>query len=312
MAGCCGGPVPKKEESMSVQDLTIAYITGRRDPKLEWFLDSLDRQIIADQRPVIIVVDFFKEERPLDARGAIHLAPKPNVWQGPHRLTKEHWFAVANARNTGLCRAPTKFIAYVDDVSILMPNWLQAVRDAIRGNYFVFGAYQKATGMVVEKGELKSHTIKSTDNRYRGDGGPAPCGGGWLYGCSLAGPVDKFLQVGGWPECMDGMGFEDCCMGFCLQNNQFDLKYDPRMMTIESEDNHASGDFVFRRTDKGVSPSDKSHAALDRAHNTRFWDNYFPGGIHKVRQTVLEGNPFPVQTEPTHDWYDKQPIAEMT
>lgn len=193
---------------------------------------------------------------------------------------------------------------------VLGPRWVDAVREAMRGNYFAFGAYEKAKGMVVDKGVLKHREVYATDNRARGNTGPIPCTGGWLYGCSLVGPTEKFLAVGGWPEMADGLSFEDNLMGFCLQNNGFDLKYDERMFTTESEDEHGTG-YVFRRTDKGVSPNDKSHAALAKAQATKFWDNPIPGGIRAVRDSVLRGEPFPIQTEPTHCWYDQQPISEM-
>lgn len=299
-----------------ITNLTIAYITSREQPMLDWFLDSLDRQLGPD-RPRIVVVDFWKDKRgtdgipAIDARGAIHVTPKPNVWQGPHRITKVDWWATSSARNTGLCLASTPWLAYVDDLCVLGDKWVESIRDAMRGDYIVFGAYQKSKKMVVEKGVIKSQEIWSTDNRARGNGGPIECSGQWLYGCSLAGPTEKFLSVGGWPEMADGLSFEDCLMGFSLQNNGFKLKYDERMFTTECEDEHFKG-YTFRRTDKGVSPNDKSHAALAKAQQTKYWDNPIPGGIRAVRDAVLRGEPFPVQTEPTHDWYDQQPISEMT
>lgn len=299
-----------------LHDLTVAYITNRYEPQIHWFLDSLDRQLDSD-RPRIVVVDFWKDHRgkdgipTLDTRGAIHVAPKPNVWQGPHRLTKENWWGAANARNTALCLSSTVWLAYVDDVCVLGDHWMESVKQAMRGNYFVFGAYKKCKDMVVEQGVLKSSTPHSQDNRMRGNGDAVPCSGDWLYGCSLAGPTEKFLEVGGWPEICDGLGFEDCIMGISLQNRGFTMKYDERMLTTESEDEHGKS-IVFRRTDKGVSPNDKSHAILEKARQTSYWDNPIPGGIRVVRESALRGEPFPIQTEPTKDWYDSQPISEMT
>jgi glycosyltransferase involved in cell wall biosynthesis len=293
-------------------DLTVAYITSRVDPKIEWFFDSLDRQTRPGPERVV-VVDFHKDDRPLDVRGAIHVAPKPNVWQGKHRLTKEDWFAAANARNTALCLAPDGFLAYVDDVSVLMPGWLDAVRRAMAGNYIVLGAYKKVQRLEVDLGIVRSYQDYSTDSRlgHSPDGRMLGCGGSWLFGCSLAGPVEWFLTVNGWPEMSDGLSFEDVLMGFALQNNGFPMQYDPKMLTFESEEAHHNGK-VFRRTDKGVSPNDKSHAALNIAKISKDFPNYFgEGGIRRVREAVLRGEPFPIQQIPENDWFDGQFIRDM-
>lgn len=307
--------------------LTLAYVTNRKEPCIEWWFRSLDRELNGDYTGVqIVVVDFWAEEpRPhcfaqLCRHDIWHVAPKPTPWQGPHRLTKENWFAAANQRNTALCLAPDGWIAYCDDLSVLLPGWLSRVQRAIKGNYLVFGAYKKMRGMVVENGAVKSATEHAADNRLKQCSDVTPCGGNWLYGCSLAAPVDALLSVNGWPEDLcDGLGFEDCCMGIALKNAGHDLRYDPHMMTYESEELHYV-EPAFRKEDwhfrgglpvkGGSGGDDKSHAALNIAMQSKWFPNSV-GNMREVRQKVLEGEPFPVNQNPRHDWFTKVPLGEL-
>lgn len=303
---------------MNSQCLTVCYQTCRRESKIEWFLDSLRRECAGDLDAVkLVVVDFYANERShagLCWDGpAVHVPPKPNVWQGPHRLTKEDYFAAANSRNTGLCHAPDGWIVYVDDLSVLMPGWLRCVRDAMHGHYIVFGSYKKVRNLVVRGGVAVSYDEfhGGIDSRWpQGADGPVPCAGDWLYGCSFAAPVEALLTIGGLPEICDGLGFEDVITGIALQNAGYSFKYDRRMLTLESYEHHGH-EKPFKRIDKGKSPNDKSHAVLNLARSSRHFQNYHPGGIRALREMVLAGEPFPICQIPAHDWYDGQPLSEL-
>lgn len=298
--------------------LTIAYITSRQDPKVEWFYDSLRRQLIPQERLTIIVVDYYAPTTPIILNSVnlphckvIATAPKPSVWQGAHRLTKEDWFAASNARNTALCLAMDGYLAYVDDLSVLMPGWLAAVREHMVAGRFAFGAYQKVKNLVVESGKPISFEVHARDNRIPQVSAPVtPCSGRWLYGCSVCGPTEHFLQVGGWPEFCDGLGFEDCIMGHALQNLGFQMVYDTRMMTLESEEHHHTGK-VFKKSDYGQSPNDKSHAALGIGKQSRYFENYYEGGIRRMREEVLSGKPFPIARNPQHCWFTSKHLSEL-
>jgi glycosyltransferase involved in cell wall biosynthesis len=297
--------------------LTIAYITFREDPKAEWFLDSLRRQMIPQERIRLVIVDYhtprtqYSSEPSLPNCTIIQTPPKPSVWQGPHRLTKEDWFAASNARNTALCLAQDGYLAYVDDLSVLMPGWLPAVREHMVAGRIAFGAYQKVKNLVVENGKVISFNIHAKDNRlHQVSGSVTPCAGRWLYGCSLCGPVQHFLTVGGWPEFCDGLGFEDCIMGHALENHGFPMVYDTRMMTLESEEHHHIGP-VFKKSDYGKSPNDKSHAALNIGRQSRYFENYYEGGIPRMREQVLQGKPFPVAGNPRHCWFTEKALSEL-
>jgi len=303
-------------------NLTIAYLTGRKDPHFDWFLESLRRTCAGDFTGIkIIVVDLlFGPDRFEFGMGEtaveiVNVPPKPTVWQGRHRLTKEDWFAAANARNTALCLAPDGYIAFVDDLSVLLPGWLERVRAAMAGGYVVCGTYAKVKNLVVENGFPISYEDYPQGHDSRERFAPTdlhPCEGGWLFGCSCAMPVEALLTIGGWTEFADGLGSEDYLTGLTLQNAGFKLMYDKKMKTLESEELHHL-DKPLRKTDKGKSPDDKSHRALNIVlSGQKFFDNYYGGaGIRDERDRVLRGEPFTNRMNPQHDWFDGQPLSEM-
>lgn len=306
---------------------------------VEWVFDSLHRECSGSYGGMnVAVVDFFGDEvRSLKRNGdtyrtQIHsngvvkrVSPKPNVWNGPHRLTKQDWFAAANQRNTALCLAPDGWIAYVDDLSVLLPGWLSRVRKAMAENYIVCGSYKKVKELVVENGEVKSFKEypAGVDNRLKHVNDVVPCGGNWMYGCSLAAPVDALLDINGFGEICDGLGFEDCCTGIVMKNAGYEMRYDPQMMTYESEELHHV-EPPFRKEDwhfedgkpvvGGNGGTDKSHSALNIARqSTRF--EYDVGGgfkdLRELRAHVLAGGEFPIRKTPEHCWYTKIPLKDL-
>ena len=240
----------------------------------------------------------------------------PSVWQGKHRLTKKDYFAASNARNTALCLAPDGWIAYVDDLSVLMPGWLFCVRQAIEKNYIVLGAYKKVLNLEVDSDGNATYTDFPAGVDSRWNSGhpdkPVHAAGSWMFGCSLAAPVEAFLRINGWDTDCDSLGSEDYIAGIMLEKAGYRFMYDRRMLTLESEERHHDGS-SFARFDKGVSPNDKSHALLKMVMNGRkVAPNYFgEGGISAVRNKVLKGEQFPIIQCPMHDWFDCQPLSEL-
>lgn len=297
-------------------NLSIGYFTSRKEPRIQWFLDSLANQLNGESVQ-LVVVDFHKEDRSLSLSipnvEIVHSVPKPNIWSGPHRLPKQHWWSAASSRNSFICLAKHPHIAFVDDLSVLMPGWLDCVKQSMRENYIALGAYKKVKKLVVENGVVKSFEPHpgGEDSRLRwATQDRMSCGGSLLYGCSLAMPIEAPLEVNGFPEDLcDGMGFEDVCFGIALGNsNKFSFRYDRRMMTYESEEDH----FVeepMRKTDKGVSPLDKSHSALNIAKDSKWFPNQF--NLRELRAKIQAGEPFPIPQSPDRDWFDKQLISEM-
>jgi len=307
-------------------NLTIAYITSRKESKIEWMWDSLLLQG-ADELP-FIVVDSHYNDRDTSAgiwkqisEHAIHVAPKPNVWSGEHRLTKESWFSAASQRNTALCLAPDGYIVFVDDLSVLMPGWLQAVREAMAGGYVVCGAYKKVRQLRVENGIVQSYDefFGGLDQRWGyAKSDPCPAELGWLFGCSCGMPVEALLTINGWPEICDGLGFEDCCTGIALTNAGYKMMYDRRMLTLESEEHHHVEPALQREDwhfENGIpviggnGKNDKSHAVLNIALGSKRFPQCFD--IREMRQKVLAGEPFPVLNQPQHDWFTRVMLSEL-
>lgn len=326
--------------------LTICYVTARRQPKIEWFMESLAAQIALPCH--VIVVDRFAEtgnsveafekafREPLRierekgndlSRWLTVVHPKPNVWSGPHRLTKHDWFSAASARNTAICLCKTSHIAFVDDLSVFLPHtrqpfeeglirsWMEAAWAACDGGYIACGAYKKVRNLVVKNGIPISYeqTETGTDNRLGlVTKDLSECNGEWLYGCSLVAHLEALLSVDGWPESLcDGMGFEDCLMGIVLANAGHHLKYDRRLLTLESDELHSVGPPMIR-SDFGKSPADKSHRALEIARASKTFDNGFgPGGIRALRDRVLAGEPFSIQRNPQHEWFTGTPLGKL-
>lgn len=314
--------------------LSIAFITARLEPEFDWFFSSLAIQGSLDGIHIIIV-DYFAQacdewtnddvlsrkllvmsihDRHAAATPLTHVAPKPDVWAGPHRLTKETWWHAATARNTAACVCKTDFIAFVDDRSVLQPGWLKAVRRAMKVPYAICGSYEKRTGITVEGGHIRhSGIVTGSDGReaHGGNGGRV-CPGEWMYGCTFAMPLEWYLAVNGQNELTNGLSFEDVLFGKTVDNSGYPIKYDSSMKIIEDR-TPGKTDPSWPRTSKEKHPHDpecKGHKALNRfagekraSHQTN---------LREVRDAVQNGKEFPIPTEPTTDWYDGTPLAEQT
>lgn len=309
--------------------LSIAYITTRLNPRVHWFLDSLTRQNNGNLEGLnVIVVDLHAGDRNLTDpvwrfvnHFCKHTFPMPSVWQGRYRLTKQDWFDASAARNAALCLAPDGYLAYVDDLSVLCDNWLVNVRQSMAFNGVTLGAYMKIRGLEVIGGvpqPYETNQIAGRDSRwgYGSDSGSVPCNGDMLFGCSLVGPVEAFLEVNGFGGSLcAGSGFEDVITGIVLENAGYRFNYNRNMMTLESEDGHHE-EKTLRRESFEKHPNDvndKPHAILNMAKGglKRFPDHWGEGGLRAIRNTVLGGGTFPPIYTPEHEWFTGRKLCDL-
>ena len=323
--------------------LTIAFITARKEPRFDWFLESLATQIIPGDGIQIVLVDFFAQPcdywQPTDVglrkfqldkmiedcfrlcppslwarieTNIVWCPPMPSVWQGPSRITKENWWAKSAALNTALCHAKGEWFLHVDDRCVLSPILMDRVREAMMNSQIMFGAFEKRVAVEVENGLMTAagHCLRRDERQFLNEpNGIHPVDAAhFCYGCVALGPTEWFLNVNGWDTTCDGLSYEDVIMGHHLLNNGCPMFYDYLMMIVEDR-TPGQCEPTFRRDDKGTRPHNKSTAMFDMlTHLKRAKHNL---DLREIRNNVLAGQPFPNATEPKIDWWDGQAIKDF-
>ena len=309
---------------------SIVYPTFREDPKLNWFVESLLLDIPKEtlSQVQLVIVDRLagtsKRKRWLDKHKNLskfgdvaHTPVKPNVWCGEHRIPAKDYFAAANFRNTGILHAKGSHIVFADDLSVIMPGWWHHVAESRRLQEIYLGTYSKEREMVVQKGVLKNYTPNpiGQDTRLKPHmADPFYCTGSWMYGSSVAAPIEALLQVNGFDEDCDSMGSEDYVCGMMMESYGWKFKFCPRMKTVESEELHGSKGVEISRIIKPIADTDASHVILNMVKGGRNKGAFYTNKqmtLREARDSVLAGNPMPECNIPQHDWRDGQPLEEM-
>jgi hypothetical protein len=323
--------------------LTIAYITFRKNPRFEWFAATLTREFRScpdfdrGNCQVLVVdgrlwgeADTRRQEFAsiVDGRFAFeHHPPKPSVWQGPHRLTSKDYFAAADTRNTVFALARGKHVAFVDDLSVLLPGWLKSHVHAMTNGYVLAGTTCKyetvsvdANGNCEFSNPSKSRAFNAgIDSRIQFLPSPTDlylCRDSWLYGGTFSVPLEAAMGVNGQDEINDIIGGEDYDFGLRLSRTGIRMHITRQCGTVEDENAHGA-DVPMVRLDKpwpghdGPYSSNKLFNRLLREDAARTWTIGNEFVLREVRDRVLAGNPFPVPTEPSRHWVDGQPLSEM-
>jgi hypothetical protein len=235
------------------KNLTIVYITCRREPMFQWFVETLISQypdgVVTDQ---IIFIDSFihheegrteKLAKIVNGRfGYTHTPPKPSIWRGKYRKTKSNFFDASATRNTGIILAENEHIVFVDDLSALADGWLSYHRKAAEDKVILCGAYDKVSDIVISSNKIVSYNSSNFDNRGNNQIGNQnlKIGGGGIFGQNVSFPFEFLERVNGYDEFFARRGCEDCNLGIRLEIAGYadSMFYNKNCLIIEDKAMH--------------------------------------------------------------------------
>lgn len=255
--------------------ISFVHVTGRQDPKWEWYCDAICNQASPQElrdwqftfvdrslwalRPqstpagyshVAFGDPFYHDaERRLQLDRIVagrfrysHVPTLPNVYQGPFRLTTKDWFFAGVARNTGIITARHPYVMFCDDLALPCPQWLSQVRHAAEHKYLLAGMYAKRLKVVVEHGILASSEDYpgGVDSRmpHGSDTGIIPWSGSGVFGCSFGVPLESLLVTDGCGYEVAAQGADDYDAGIRLERTGLKVFLNKNCFTIESEEAH--------------------------------------------------------------------------
>lgn len=256
--------------------ITFIYSTCRTDPKFEWFITSLVKQVKEQGFHMsgiqIVLVDAHananKGKYKCPFEDFVHVAPKPSPWQGPYKVCKDDFFCAAIPRNTGLCYTKHPYVCFIDDTSVMGPGSFQHIVRYARNRIVVGFSYKKVHDLEVnEVGDIlhKREVPSGIDSRL-GKGEPfRKIFGSQLYGYS-ASPLALLLQMNGYDEITNSIGGEDYQYGMRVEKLKIPIYYSERVIFYESED-HASYGTVCSFIRRDPEMSDTVYADLMTQYN---------------------------------------------
>lgn len=308
--------------------ISIAYCTAREEPRFEWIADGLSNTgchnfelIIVD---AIINNDRIEKFKSIvkDRFPVQHVEPKPCMWSGKHRLTKNNYFSLSNSRNTALCYAKYGHVAFVDDCAVISDGWLDYHMMAAHKKICMGGPSSKLFGMDVENGRLKKFSsiyITEPDSRMsvlalewrHKETRPIEVRKEWLYGCNFSVPLQDAINVNGFDEMFDGQrNSEDCDFSIRLSNNGCQIYFHPECSIFESAEDHVRKWHHTYEKKINDLPAN-SWLANVRLRSGLSWALNLGKNIQAYRNSLANGGTFEIPTEPTEDWRDGKLLMEM-
>ena len=236
--------------------LSIVYITCRREPMFEWFVETLisqyENKVVTDQ--IIFIDSFFCYD---DKRGEklikivngrfnyTHTSAKPSIWRGEHKITRCNFFDASGTRNTGIILSENEHIVFVDDLSALADGWLNHHRKAAEDKIILCGAYDKVSDIVISNGSLTSYNGSNCDHRFQKQTSDEKIKipGGWVFGQNVSFPFEFLERINGYDEFFARRGCEDCNLGIRLELAGYSdlMFYNKNCLIVEDEKMHWSG-----------------------------------------------------------------------
>lgn len=312
--------------------LTVVYLTFRENPRFEWFVASMNRELrgmpdFDRSKLQVLVIDGKYPRRythQLDGVVVEVHPPKPTVWQGTYRLTQRDYFAAANTRNTAFALTRNDHVAFVDDLSVLLPGWLKAHVHAAEHGYVLCGTTCKYMNLRCDAEGNFAFDGPSVDPRFQAgqdsrlkhltNDAVRQCPGGWLYGGTFSMPIEAALKVNGQDEQYDSIGGEDWDFGTRVERAGYPVHITRACGTVEDEMGHGENPVI--RLDKpwvgpdGPYSSNRLFNLLmrDRARSWTLGNDF---NLRELRKRVLAGDPFPIPVGPEKHWVDDQPLAKM-
>lgn len=333
--------------------ITVLTCTGRGNPRFDFLADSISNNLksIAPEHTFPqwfewLVVDmrlWYDADRRDQLKDAVkgrfpfrHEPPKPNVWQGPTRLTQSDWYALNSARNTGICLSKFNHIVLFDDCLIADANWLNWHMQAARIKISLAGCYESIKNADIKNGEIvsceklddsmKDHRIKVMGE----DLPPTKAYGAWFYGLNVSFPLKGALKINGFDEKYDGQGgSEDTDFGLRLERSGTPVFFSSLCKIYQILDTHDAvcGDPGFARLigeksqrkqkELPLNHDGKLHYANEKLierliqEPTRISTSPESPDILALRKLGMESKPLPTPTTPIHDWRDGQNLMEM-
>ena len=252
--------------------ISFVHITGRSDPKWEWYVDAICNQASPEELKSwqFVFVDRLLWDTRVSGGGDeikfsdpffhnierrhqlaqivnnrfsyLHVPCMPNVYQGPFRKTAKDWFYAGAARNTGIITAQHPYVMFCDDLAVPLDQWLSQVRHAAEHRYLLAGMYTKKKNVVVVNGRLASAEDfpPGVDSRmpHGNDGGIVPWHGSGVFGCSFGLPTESALVTDGCGLEVAAQGADDYCWGIRLERTGLKVFLNKNCFTIEDEDAH--------------------------------------------------------------------------
>ena len=324
---------------------TVLTCTARRIPQWEWMADSLLNAGIHDHDTEWVVIDAILWNRPEERRaefaqaterlrGAgvslVHMPPKACRWQGPARLTKSDYYALSNARNTGLVVAHGDRIIALDDCTVVDSGWLEGhlrwpLEVLVAGSFFTYRTATVVFGRVLD-GDPGPY---GEDPRRKQEPEPTRINSGWMYGLDCSFPLAAALKVNGSDELYDSQGgAEDCDFGIRMERAGYACYWDPRIMIYQILESHEP---VYEHSGWGMQqpvrrkPKERivrrdsaSHFANEVLAERLVLDDLGraepignPFSLFEMREVYQATGKFLGHPFDPIDWRDGQPLREM-